>query len=101
LKEFRNITHTGNYQKRLSKLTITFKSYGSPKNSTVSIEKTGALGLSVKDFHEKMTFMNGAFWKVYFAPKVGKLISQNPEQQLFRNWLIGSRIKSLGEKHVV
>jgi hypothetical protein len=28
----------------------------------------GALGISIKDFHEKITFFNDAFWKVAFAP---------------------------------
>jgi hypothetical protein len=31
----------------------------------------GALGLSMTDSHEKMTFFNDAFWKVIFTPKAG------------------------------
>jgi hypothetical protein len=34
----------------------------------------GALGRSMTEFHEKMTFFNDASWKVYFSPKVGVLI---------------------------
>jgi hypothetical protein len=37
----------------------------------------GALGCSMTDSHEKMTFFNDAPWKVYFSPKVGVLIALN------------------------
>jgi hypothetical protein len=33
----------------------------------------GALGRSMTESHEKMTFFNDASWKVYFSPKVGVL----------------------------
>jgi hypothetical protein len=29
------------------------------------------------DSHEKMTFLNAAFWKVYFLKKAGLLIAVN------------------------
>jgi hypothetical protein len=31
----------------------------------------GALGRSMTDSQEKMTFFNDASWKVYFSPKAG------------------------------
>jgi hypothetical protein len=37
----------------------------------------GALGRSMTDFHEKITFLNDASWKVYFTLKVGVLIALN------------------------
>jgi hypothetical protein len=37
----------------------------------------GALGRSMTDSHEKVTFFNDASWKVYFSPKVGVLIALN------------------------
>jgi hypothetical protein len=37
----------------------------------------GALGLSMTDSHEKMTFFYDASWKVYFSPKVRVLIALN------------------------
>jgi hypothetical protein len=37
----------------------------------------GALGLSMTDYHEKMTFFNAAFWKVYYTRKVEMLIALN------------------------
>jgi hypothetical protein len=37
----------------------------------------GALGGSMTDSLEKMTFFNDASWKVYFSPKVGVLIAHN------------------------
>jgi hypothetical protein len=37
----------------------------------------GALGLSMTDSDEKMTFLNAAFWKVYLTPKAGVLIAVN------------------------
>jgi hypothetical protein len=37
----------------------------------------GALGGSMTDSHEKMTFSNDASWKVYFSPKAGALIPLN------------------------
>jgi hypothetical protein len=40
----------------------------------------GALGLSMTDSHEKMTFFNDAFWKVLFTPKVGVLIALNSKR---------------------
>jgi hypothetical protein len=36
-----------------------------------------ALGRSMTESHEKMTFFNDASWKVYFSPKVGVLIALN------------------------
>jgi hypothetical protein len=35
------------------------------------------LGLSMTDSHQKITFINDAFWKVYFTLKVGVLIAPN------------------------
>jgi hypothetical protein len=37
----------------------------------------GALGLSMTDSQEKMSFFNDAFWKGFFTPKVGVLIALN------------------------
>jgi hypothetical protein len=37
----------------------------------------GALGRSMTDYHEKITFFNDASWKVYFSSKVGVLIALN------------------------
>jgi hypothetical protein len=37
----------------------------------------GALGRSMTDSNEKMTFFNYASWKVFFSPKVGVLIALN------------------------
>jgi hypothetical protein len=39
----------------------------------------GALGRSMTDSHEKITFLNDASWKVYFSPKNGVLIALNPK----------------------
>jgi hypothetical protein len=54
-----------------------FKSYKPHKNSTATEVKGGALGRSMKESHEKITFFNDASWKVYFSPKVGVLIALN------------------------
>jgi choline-glycine betaine transporter len=35
----------------------------------------GALGRSMTESHEKMTFFYDASWKAYFSPKVGVLIA--------------------------
>jgi hypothetical protein len=43
----------------------------------------GALGSSMTDSQEKMTFFNDASWKVYFSPKVGVLIALNSKPQRF------------------
>jgi hypothetical protein len=37
----------------------------------------GALGRSMADSHEKITFLNDASWKFIFSPKVGVLIALN------------------------
>jgi hypothetical protein len=37
----------------------------------------GALGHSMTDSQEKLTFFTDASWKVYFSPKVGVLIALN------------------------
>jgi hypothetical protein len=55
----------------LSKLVEAFKSY---KPHQV---KGGALGRSMTESHEKITFFNDASWKVYFSAKVGVLIALN------------------------
>jgi hypothetical protein len=49
-----------------------------------------ALGRSMTESHEKMTFFNDVSWKVYFSPKVGVPLhgTQNPKD--FQNWLLGS-----------
>jgi hypothetical protein len=47
-----------------------FKSYKPPKNTTATVVQEGALGLSMTDSHEKMTFLNDAFLKVCFTAKV-------------------------------
>jgi hypothetical protein len=36
-----------------------------------------ALGRSMTDSHEKMTFFNDASWNTFFSPKVGVLIALN------------------------
>jgi hypothetical protein len=46
---------------KLSKLFNAFKSYKFPKKPTATVVKGGALGLSMTDFHEIMTFLNDAF----------------------------------------
>jgi hypothetical protein len=38
-----------------------FKSYKPPKNTTATLVKVGALGLSMTDLHKKITFCNDAF----------------------------------------
>jgi hypothetical protein len=43
----------------------------------------GALGLSLTDFHEKVTFFNGSFWKVYFVATFRESISLKSKQQTF------------------
>jgi hypothetical protein len=37
----------------------------------------GALGLSMTDSNEKMSFFDDSIWNVYFTPKVGELIALN------------------------
>jgi hypothetical protein len=37
----------------------------------------GALGRSMTESHEKMTFFNDASWKLFLSPKVGVLIALN------------------------
>jgi hypothetical protein len=37
----------------------------------------GALGRGMTDYHEKITFLNDASWKVYFSTKLGVLIALN------------------------
>jgi hypothetical protein len=54
-----------------------FKSYKPHKNSTATVAKGGALGGSMTESHEKITFCNDASWKVYFSAKVGVLIALN------------------------
>jgi hypothetical protein len=46
-----------------------FKSYKPPKNTTATVVMEGALGLSMTDFHEKIIFLNDAFYKVYLQQK--------------------------------
>jgi hypothetical protein len=48
-------------KKQLSKLFNAFKSYKPPKNTTATVVKRGALGLSMTDSHEKITFLNYVF----------------------------------------
>jgi hypothetical protein len=48
----------------------------------------GALGLSMTDSHEKMTFFNDAFWKVSFTPKVGGLIALSSKPQRFSKLVV-------------
>jgi hypothetical protein len=43
------------------KLFNAFKSYKPPKNTTATVVKGGALGLSMTDSHEKIIFLNDAF----------------------------------------
>jgi hypothetical protein len=63
-KEFSNISHTGNYQKRLSKLFIAFKSYGPPKNPYIHCTKWRVpLGLEWK------TFLMIPFLEIFFCTK--------------------------------
>jgi hypothetical protein len=61
----------------LSKLAKALKSYKPHKNSTATVVKGCALGRSMKESHEKITFFNDASWKVYFSAKVGVLIALN------------------------
>jgi hypothetical protein len=61
----------------LSKLVKAFKSYKPHKNSTATVVNGGALGRSMTESHEKITFFNDASWKVYFSAKVGVLIALN------------------------
>jgi hypothetical protein len=72
-----DITHTGNYQNKLSKLVNAFKSYRPLKNTTATVVNGYALGLSMTDYQEKMIFFSYVFWKVLFTPKVGVLIALN------------------------
>jgi hypothetical protein len=61
----------------LSKLVKAFKSYKPHKNSSATVVKGGALGRSMTESHENITFFNDASWKVYFSAKVGVLIALN------------------------
>jgi hypothetical protein len=61
----------------LSKLVEAFKSYKPHQNRTATVVKGGALGRSMTESHEKITFFNDASWKVYFSAKVGVLIALN------------------------
>jgi hypothetical protein len=54
-----------------------FKSYKPPKNTTTTVVNGGALGLSMTDSYEKITFLNDAFLKVFFTAKVCMLIALN------------------------
>jgi hypothetical protein len=58
-------------------LVKAFKSYKPHKNCTATLVKGGALGRSMTESYEKMTFFNDASWKVYFSPKAGVLIALN------------------------
>jgi hypothetical protein len=48
----------------------------------------GALGRSMTESHEKMTFFNFASWKVYFSPKVGVLIALNSKPLRFSKLVV-------------
>jgi hypothetical protein len=63
----------------LSEIVKAFKSYKPHKNSTATVVKVGALGRSMKESHEKITFFNDASWKVLFSAKVGVLIALNSQ----------------------
>jgi hypothetical protein len=54
-----------------------FKSYKPHQNSTATVVKGGALGRSMTEYYEKITFFNDASWKVYFSSKDGVLIALN------------------------
>jgi hypothetical protein len=58
-----------------------FKSYKPHKNSTATAVKRDALGRSMTESHEKITFFNDASWKAYFSAKVGVLIAMNTDSQ--------------------
>jgi hypothetical protein len=48
----------------------------------------GALGRSMTDSHEKMTFLNDGCWKVYSTPKVGVLIALSSKPQIFSKLVV-------------
>jgi hypothetical protein len=48
--ELRDITQIGNYQNKLSKMLIAFKSYRPPKNNTTTVENEGCSGLKHEIF---------------------------------------------------
>jgi hypothetical protein len=48
----------------------------------------GALGRSMTDSQEKMTFFNDASWKVYFSAKVGVLIVLNSKPSRFSKLVV-------------
>jgi hypothetical protein len=56
----------------------------------------GALGRSMTDSHEKVTFFNDASRKVYFSSKVGVLIALNSKPLRFSKLVVRALKKTLG-----
>jgi hypothetical protein len=58
------------------------------KNTTANVVNGRCLGISMTDTHQKITFHNDAFWKVYFTLKVGVLIALNSKPQRFSKLVV-------------
>jgi hypothetical protein len=75
-------------KRNCKKLVNAFKSYKPSKNTTATVVNGRCLGLSMTDSHQKITFSNDAFWKIYFTLKIRVLIALNSKPQRFSKLVV-------------